>query len=97
VTDPLDAELEQLVMASKTDPEETPYSVGVKDLRASFPGAVRTTAQLALYSSSEKTRYLAARFIVEKVIELETLTADDPLAKFMDEVTDFAQKHTRED
>ncbi|HEV8648988.1 MAG TPA: hypothetical protein VG276_06175 [Actinomycetes bacterium] len=89
MTDPLDAELED-ILASNTDPDEKPYDTGTRDLKRAFPHAVRTLANLALYSKSDKIRQMASQFIVEKVIELETLSADDPLAKFMEEVTDFA-------
>jgi hypothetical protein len=86
-----DHQLEALVMERTMLPEDTPYSIGCKDLRAYFPAAVRSIAQLSLYATRENIRLEASKFIVTKAMELEVQTAADPLVRFFDEVTEFAE------
>ena len=82
--------LADLEMERTLKPEETLVELGNKDLREAYPAACRSVINLALHASNERVRGSYATYIIDKVNELESLRDGDPLLKFVNDVSDFA-------
>jgi hypothetical protein len=88
-----DDAMRDLVQEQTMMPEETPISIGLKDLESYFPLAVRRVGHIAVHGEDEKTALAAAKYVIAANLQLQKARAsgeDDPVEAFAKSVMDEA-------
>lgn len=88
-----DEAMHDLVSEQQMMPEETPISIGLKDLESYFPLAVRRVGHLAVHGEDEKTALAAAKYVIAANLQLQKAkygADEDPLDVFAKSVMDEA-------
>ena len=91
--------LRQILDEIREHPEETEESIARRDLERLFPVAVRSLGNLAVYSSDDKVRVGAAKFIVStnlRLVEMQFDAINNPVEKFAQQVMDESKRITGE-
>jgi hypothetical protein len=73
----------------RSKPEETPESLAVRELERSFPLAVRSLVNIALYSEDDKLRRLASLDLLNANVKIREVSKDatGELERFLRDVT----------
>jgi hypothetical protein len=92
--------LRQILDELREHPEETEESIARRDLERLFPVAVRALGNLAVYSSDDKVRVGAAKFLVStnlRLVELQFDAINNPVEAFAKQVMDETKRIERGD
>jgi hypothetical protein len=79
-----DSAMQDLVTEQAMMPEETPFSIGLKDLENYFPLAIRRLGQIASHGE-DKFALPAAKYIIAANLQLQkakTAGGEDPVDAF---------------
>jgi hypothetical protein len=88
-----DDAMKDLISEQQMMPEETPISIGLKDLESYFPLAVRRVGHIAVHGDDEKTALAAAKYVIAANLQLQKARVggeDDPVEAFAKSVMDEA-------
>jgi hypothetical protein len=83
-----DEAMTDLITEQEMMPEETPFSIGMKDMQYYFPLAVRRIGQIATHGD-EKHALVAAKYIISANLAIEKARAsggEDPVDAFAKQV-----------
>ena len=89
-----DEAMRDLVSEQDMMPEETPISIGLKDLESYFPLAVRRVGHIAVHGEDEKTALAAAKYVIAANLQLQRARMggeEDPVEEFAKSVMAEAQ------
>jgi hypothetical protein len=89
-----DTAMADLIAEQDMLPEETPISIGLKDMNYYFPLAVRRIGQIAVHGE-EKYALTAAKYIISANLAIEKARAsggDDPVDAFAKQVLEDASR-----
>jgi hypothetical protein len=90
-----DAAMTDLVAEQAMMPEETPISIGLRDLESYFPLAVRRIGQIAVHGMDEKTALAAAKYVVAANLNIQKARVggeEDPVDAFAKSVMEDAAR-----